>query len=348
MACTAPPETLTGWAVERPGPMASGPLTPVRRPVPEPGPGELLVTVEACGVCRTDLHLAEGDLPAHRPATVPGHEIVGRVAAAGAAVTRFRTGDRVGGAWLRATCGECRYCRAGAENLCPASQYTGWDADGGFADLTLLPADYAYPLPESTPATTLAPLLCAGIIGYRALRRCALPPGGRLGLYGFGGSAHLAAQVAVAEGARLHVLTRSERARELARSLGAVSTGDAYDRPPEPLDSAILFAPVGDLVPVALAALDRSGTLAVAGIHLTDIPPLIYQEHLFYERNLCSVTANTRDDGREFLRTAARIGIRVTTSPYPLGRAPEALADLAGDRVQGAAVLVPDREFSGS
>ncbi|MFJ9619986.1 zinc-binding alcohol dehydrogenase family protein [Streptomyces noursei] len=348
MACAALPETLSGWAVERPGPVASGPLTAVRRPVPEPGPGDLLVKVEACGVCRTDLHLAEGDLPPHRPATIPGHEIVGRVAAAGAAVTRFRTGDRVGGAWLRATCGECRYCRSGAENLCPASRYTGWDADGGFADLTLLAADYAYPLPESQDAATLAPLLCAGIIGYRALRRCALPPGGRLGIYGFGGSAHLAAQVALAEGARLHVLTRSARARQLARELGAVSTGDAYDRPPEPLDSAILFAPVGELVPVALAALDRSGTLAVAGIHLTDIPPLTYQEHLFYERNLCSVTANTRRDGREFLETAARIGIRVTTTPYPLGRAPEALGDLAGDRVQGAAVLLPDPDFSPS
>ncbi|MEW1653891.1 zinc-binding alcohol dehydrogenase family protein [Streptomyces sp. NPDC093707] len=339
---------MSGWAVERPGPMATGPLTAVRRPVPEPGAGDLLVRVEACGVCRTDLHLAEGDLPPHRPATVPGHEIVGRVVAAGTAATRFRTGDRVGGAWLRDTCGTCRYCLAGAENLCPASRYTGWDADGGFADLTLVPADYAYPLPESPSAQTLAPLLCAGIIGYRALRRSALPPGGRLGIYGFGGSAHLAAQVAVAEGARVHVLTRSARARELARTLGAVSVAGAYDRPPEPLDAAILFAPVGDLVPVALAALDRSGTLAVAGIHLTDIPPLAYQEHLFYERNLCSVTANTRRDGQEFLTTAARIGIQVTTSPYPLSRAPEALADLAGDRVQGAAVLVPDEEFSPS
>ncbi|MFB7635111.1 zinc-binding alcohol dehydrogenase family protein [Streptomyces sp. NPDC056149] len=348
MAGAGLPETLSGWAVERPGPMASGPLTAVRRPVPVPGPGELLVRVEACGVCRTDLHLAEGDLPPHRPGTIPGHEIVGRVVAAGPAVTRFRGGDRAGGAWLRATCGECRYCRSGAENLCPASRYTGWDADGGFADLTLLPADYSYPLPESQDAKTLAPLLCAGIIGYRALRRSALPPGGRLGIYGFGGSAHLAAQVAVAEGARVHVLTRSPQARELARALGAVSVGDAYDRPPEPLDSAILFAPVGELVPVALAALDRSGTLAVAGIHLTDVPPLDYQEHLFYERNLRSVTANTRRDGREFLRTAARIGIRVSTMRYPLGRAPEALADLAGDRVQGAAVLVPDGEFSPS
>ncbi|KUL37876.1 alcohol dehydrogenase [Streptomyces sp. NRRL F-4489] len=346
MASAAHPETLSGWAVERPGPMAAGPLAAVRRPVPEPGPGELLVRVEACGVCRTDLHLAEGDLPPHRPGTVPGHEIVARVAAVGPEVTRFAAGDRVGGAWLRATCGACRYCRAGAENLCPASRYTGWDADGGFADLALLPADYAYPLPESERAAALAPLLCAGIIGYRALRRSALPPCGRLGLYGFGGSAHLAAQVAVAEGARVHVLTRSARARELALELGAVSARDVGDRPPEPLDSAILFAPSGDLVPVALAALDRSGTLAVAGIHLTGIPPLVYREHLFQERNLRSVTANTREDGREFLRIAARIGIRVTVSPYPLSRAPQALADLAGDRVRGAAVLLPDADFA--
>ncbi|MGD3110792.1 zinc-dependent alcohol dehydrogenase family protein [Streptomyces sp. YGL11-2] len=345
MAAVARAETLCGWAVERPGPAGSGPLTAVRRPLPEPGPGDLLVSVEACGVCRTDLHLAEGDLAPHRPATVPGHEIVGRVVAAGEAVTAFRTGDRVGGAWLRGTCGRCRYCRAGAENLCPESTYTGWDADGGFADAALIPADYAYPLPEAASAEKLAPLLCAGIIGYRALRRSALPPGGRLGIYGFGGSAHLAAQVALAEGATVHVLTRSARARDLARELGAASVGDAYDAPPEPLDSAILFAPVGDLVPVALAALDRSGTLAVAGIHLTDIPALSYHRELFYERNLRSVTANTRRDGREFLEAAARIGIRVTTRPYPLGRAPEALADLAGDRIEGAAVLLPDERF---
>ncbi|MEU9116808.1 zinc-dependent alcohol dehydrogenase family protein [Streptomyces sp. NPDC048483] len=342
MASGSGPDVVSGWVVERPGPMGSGPLAAVRRDVPEPGPGELLLRVEACGVCRTDLHLAEGDLAPHRPSTVPGHEIVGRVVAAGAEVTRFRAGDRVGGAWLRGTCGSCRYCRAGRENLCPASRYTGWDADGGFADAALVPADYAYPLPADRSAVQLAPLLCAGIIGFRALRRSALPAGGRLGIYGFGASAHLAAQVALAEGATVHVLTRSAQARELALELGAASAGDAYDWPPEPLDSAILFAPVGDLVPVALAALDRSGTLAIAGIHLTDVPALNYRRHLFHERNLRSVTSNTRQDGREFLETAARIGIRVTVSPYPLGRAPEALADLAADRVHGAAVLVPD------
>ncbi|MEU9119896.1 zinc-binding alcohol dehydrogenase family protein [Streptomyces sp. NPDC048506] len=340
-APAAGPDTVAGWAVRRPGPVASGPLASVRRPTPVPGPGDLLLRVEACGVCRTDLHLAEGDLVPHRPSTVPGHEIVGRVLATGEAVTGFQVGDRAGGAWLRSTCGDCRYCRAGRENLCPTSRYTGWDADGGFAEAALVPADYAYPLPDAQDATQLAPLLCAGIIGYRALRRSALPPGGRLGIYGFGASAHLAAQVALAEGARVHVLTRSARARELALGLGASSAGEAYAHPPEPLDSAILFAPVGDLVPVALEALDRSGTLAVAGIHLTDVPPLNYHRHLFYERDLRSVTSNTRADGREFLRTAARIGLRVTVSPYPLNRAPEALADLAADRVHGAAVLIP-------
>ncbi|MGW3012350.1 zinc-dependent alcohol dehydrogenase family protein [Streptomyces sp. NPDC001219] len=341
MAPDAGPDTLSGWAVRHPGPVASGPLAAVRRPAPEPGPDDLVLRVEACGVCRTDLHLAEGDLPPHRPSTMPGHEIVGRVTATGEAVTRFRPGDRAGGAWLRGTCGTCRYCRAGHENLCPASVYTGWDADGGFAEAAVVPADFAYPLPDAEDATLLAPLLCAGIIGYRALRRSALPAGGRLGIYGFGASAHLAAQVALAEGATVHVLTRSAQARELALELGASSAGEAYGRPPEPLDSAILFAPVGDLVPVALEALDRSGTLALAGIHLTDIPPLTYQRHLFYERNLRSVTSNTREDGREFLATAARIGIHVTVSPYPLSRAPEALADLAADRVHGAAVLTP-------
>jgi propanol-preferring alcohol dehydrogenase len=307
--------------------------------VAAPGPDELLLEVEACGVCRTDLHLAEGDLTPHRPSTIPGHEIVGRVASVGEAVSTFRVGDRAGGAWLRGTCGTCRYCRAGQENLCPGSTYTGWDADGGFADLVLVPEAFAYRLPEAQDAALLAPLLCAGIIGYRSLRRSALPTGGRLGIYGFGASAHLAAQVALSEGATVHVMTRSAQARELAMSLGASSVSGAYESPPEPLDSAILFAPVGDLVPVALEALDRSGTLAIAGIHLSDIPVLNYQRHLFQERNLRSVTSNTRQDGREFLELAERIGIQVTVSRYPLDRADQALTDLASDRVNGAAVL---------
>ncbi len=332
--------TMVGWQVVAPGPIAGRPLREVQLPVPEPGPDELLVRVSACAVCRTDLHVAEGDLPPHRPRVVPGHEVVGVVAGAGAQVSDFTAGERVGVAWLRHTCGTCRYCRRGAENLCPYSRYTGWDADGGYAQYATVPAAYAYRLPAQYPDTEVAPLLCAGIIGYRALRRANLPPGGRLGIYGFGASAHLTAQVAIAEGARVHVLTRSEAAQRLALELGAASAAGATDPPPEPLDSAILFAPVGTLVPVALAGLDRGGTLAVAGVHLTDIPVLNYDRHLFRERTLTSVTANTRADGRELLEIAARHRLHVSVTPYPLDRADAALADLAADRVNGAAVLV--------
>jgi propanol-preferring alcohol dehydrogenase len=325
---------MRAWVVGQPGPMASGPVELTGRPVPEPGPGEVLVKVEACGVCRTDLHLAEGDLAPRRPRTSPGHQVVGRVEG---------TGERVGVAWLRSTCGTCRYCLRGMENLCPRSAYTGWDADGGYAEYVVAPADYVYPLPGDRPAVELAPLLCAGIIGYRALSRCELPPGGRLGIYGFGASAHLTAQAAIAQGAVVHVVTRSAASRELALELGAASaTGEAAGRPPEPLDAAILFAPVGELVPAALEALDRGGTLAVAGIHLTDIPVLNYERHLFQERTLRSVTANTRADGRAYLELALAHPPRVTTVPYPFGEADRALGDLAADRVNGAAVLIMD------
>lgn len=333
--------TMQAWEVGVPGPVATRPLRRVRRAVPDPAPGELLLKVTASAVCRTDLHLAEGDLPPRRPGVVPGHEVVGEVSAVGSGVAGWRTGDKAGIAWLRHTCGECRYCRVGAENLCRYSRYTGWDADGGYAEHATVAAAYAYRLPEGYPDDELAPLLCAGIIGYRALRRAELPAGGRLGIYGFGASAHLTAQVALAQGARVHVLTRSPAARELAAELGAASTGDAYGSPPEPLDAAILFAPVGDLVPVALAALDRGGTLAIAGIHLSDVPPLSYDRHLFQERTLRSVTANTRADGRELLARAATHRLRVAVTRYPLAEADRALADLAGDRVRGAAVLVP-------
>lgn len=334
------PAEMDAWVVARPGPTASRPLKRVRLPVPPPGPGEVLVEVEACAVCRTDLHLAEGDLPPRRPGTVPGHEVVGRVAASGPGTGRLAPGARVGVAWLRSTCGRCRHCLRGAENLCPASAYTGWDADGGYAAYLTAPEDYLYPLPQDVPAERQAPLLCAGIIGYRALLRCELPPGGRLGIYGFGASAHLTAQIALAQGATVHVLTRSARARELALELGAASAGGAADAPPEPLDAAILFAPAGELVPVALTALDRGGTLAVAGIHLSDIPVLDYGRHLFQERTLRSVTANTRSDGRAFLDLVSAHPPKVTTVPYPFDAADRALSDLAADRVEGAAVLV--------
>nr|WP_093170741.1 zinc-dependent alcohol dehydrogenase family protein [Sinosporangium album] len=330
---------MDAWVVARPGPIATGPLERVRLPVPQPGPGEVLVEVEACAVCRTDLHLTEGELPPHRPRTVPGHQVVGRIVACGEGRTGLAPGSRVGVAWLRWTCGQCRYCHRGAENLCPWSTYTGWDADGGYADYLTAVANYVYPLPDDVPAERLAPLLCAGIIGHRALLRSDLPPGGRLGIYGFGSSAHLTAQVALWMGATVYVMTRSEKARALATELGATWVGGATDTPPEPLDSAILFAPVGELVPVALAALDRGGTLAVAGIHLSDIPSLNYDAHLFRERSLRSVTANTRADGREFLEIAAARPPRVATVAYPFDAADQALRDLAGDRVEGSAVL---------
>jgi propanol-preferring alcohol dehydrogenase len=332
--------TMRAWAVAAPGPIETSPLVAVERPVPRPGPGEIRVKVTVCGVCRTDLHLAEGDLTPRRAGVVPGHEVVGVVDAVGEGCGRFRAGDRAGIAWLRHTCGRCRWCQRGAENLCPDPRFTGWDADGGYAEWAVVDEAYAYTLPPGFDDVSAAPLLCAGIIGYRALRRAALPTGGRLGIYGFGASAHLAAQLALAEGATVHVLTRSADARRHALALGVASAGHADDAPPEPLDSAILFAPAGDLVPLALAALDRGGTLAVAGIHLTDVPPLDYQRHLFQERQLRSVTANTRADGDEFLTLAARLGLRVTTRPYPLGEADQALADLAHDRITGAAVLV--------
>jgi propanol-preferring alcohol dehydrogenase len=335
-----PSSTMSAWAVSVPGPIDSGPLVRVERPIPDPGPGQIRLRVMACGVCRTDLHLAEGDLPARRPFVIPGHEVVGVVDELGDGSQRFVKGDRVGAAWLARTCGECRYCLSGRENLCTSPTFTGWDIDGGYAQYVVVDEDYAYAIPPSFDDLHAAPLLCAGIIGYRALLRSQLPPGGRLGIYGFGGSAHLTAQIALAKGARVHVMTRSQEARELALSLGASSVGDASDPPPEPLDSAILFAPVGTLVPPALAALDRGGTLAVAGIYLSDIPALSYERHLFQERNLCSVTANTRDDGRDFLALAAQIGLQVSVDPYPWDQADRALRDLCHDHVNGAAVLI--------
>ncbi|MET8873399.1 zinc-binding alcohol dehydrogenase family protein [Nocardia sp. NPDC004604] len=332
---------MTGWRVRRPGPIDAGPLDAVREPVPAPGLGELLVGVLACGVCRTDLHVAEGDLPVHRPGVVPGHEVVGEVVALGPTVSQFAIGDRVGIAWLRHTCGSCRYCLRGAENLCPYSEYTGWDSDGGYAEYATVPAAYAHRLPAGYTDVETAPLLCAGIIGYRALQRADLPQGGRLGIYGFGGSAHIAAQVALARGAEVHVMTRDAAARELASDLGAASVQGAADPPPVQLDSAILFAPIGELVPPALEALDRGGVLAIAGIHLSDIPSLNYQRHLFQEREIRSVTANTRADAREFLTLAGEHRIHVTTTGYSLGTADRALADLAHGRFTGAAVLIP-------
>jgi alcohol dehydrogenase, propanol-preferring len=336
-----PPSRMRAWAVTghpgRPGRLELG-----TRPLPRPQDDDVVVAVAACGVCRTDLHLADGDLPARAEARVPGHEVVGRVVARGTGARRFAIGDRVGIAWLRRTCGSCRWCRAGRENLCLASEYTGWDADGGFAEYAAVPEAYAYLLPDELADADAAPLLCSGIIGYRSLVRASLPPGGRLGIYGFGASAHLTAQLALATGAEVHVLTRGSAARQLALDLGAASVGDAHAEPPVRLDAAILFAPVGDLVPVALAALDQGGTLAIAGIHLTDVPGLDYQQHLFRERTVTSVTANTRADGEAFLRLARTLGVRPRLQVYAFEDADRALDDLAEGRIDGAGVLEVD------
>ncbi|MFP3905427.1 MAG: zinc-dependent alcohol dehydrogenase family protein [Acidimicrobiales bacterium] len=338
---------MRAWTIRNPAPVDHHPLALVERPAPVPVGREVRVRVSRCGVCRTDLHLAEGDLRPHLPGAVPGHEIVGVVDRVGDRAERFDLGDRIGIAWLRRTCGTCRFCRRGDENLCLDPRFTGWDADGGYAEHAVIDERYAYAIPGAFGDEEAAPLLCAGIIGYRALCRAEVPAGGSLGIYGFGGSAHLAAQVAIWQGATVHVMTRSADARELALRLGAASAGGAYDPPPQPLDAAILFAPVGDLVPTALAGLDRGGTLAIAGIHLSDIPPLRYDRHLFQERQVRSVTANTRHDGEEFLRIAAQVPISVETTAYPFDAADEALADLAADRVTGAAVLRVDRPRSG-
>ena len=331
---------MRAWEVRKPGPLASGPLVRTEKSPPDPGAGQVRVRVSCCGVCRTDLHIAEGDLRPAAPAVVPGHEVVGIVDALGPDAQRFAVGDRIGIAWLGSTCQTCRFCLAGKENLCLAPVFTGYHRDGGYADFALADEDFAYRIPGSFDDEHAAPLLCAGIIGYRAYRKTGLPAGGRLGIYGFGGSAHIAAQVAKFEGSRVFVMTRSERARELAVRLGADYTG-GYDRPPpEPLDAAILFAPDGALVPVALRALDRGGTLAVAGIHLSAIPSLDYREDLFFERRLVSVTANIRTDGEELLDLAARIPIEVETTAFPLDEADLALAAMAQGRLSGAAVLI--------
>jgi propanol-preferring alcohol dehydrogenase len=331
------PEGMSAW--ETIGSDGPGRIRRVERPVLQPGSGEVLVRVEACGVCRTDLHVTEGDLPEHRPHVIPGHEVVGKVVALGEGAVRFGIGDRVGIAWLRSTCGSCRWCRSGRENLCRSATFTGWDQDGGYAEFTTVPEAYAYRVPPEIEPEQVAPLLCAGIIGYRALRRAALPPGGRLGIYGFGASAHLTAQIAMARGAEVHVLTRGEDARRLALDLGASSAGPADGLPPVPLDASILFAPAGELVPLALAGLEQGGTLALAGIHVSDIPTLDYQQHLFRERSVTSVTANTRQDGEELLALAARLGVRSTVTTYPFEAADQALADLKEGRFAGVGVL---------
>ena len=320
-------------------PIETAPLRREDVAIPSPGPDDLLVRVRACGICRTDLHVVEGDLALLRAPIIPGHQVVGVVEAAPAG-GRFGRGDRVGITWLRRTCGRCAYCASGRENLCEGAAFTGWHADGGFADFAVAPAAFAYAIPPVFGDVEAAPLLCAGIIGFRALERAAVPQGGRLGLWGFGSSAHVTLQVARARGVRVYVLTRERSHRALAEALGAVWTGNVGDEPPEPLDSAIVFAPVGELVPIALRRLARGGTLAIAGIYMTPTPPLEYERDLFYERQVRSVTANTRADGEALLAEAAAIPVRLATTTFGLTDANGALAALKRGAFAGSGVLV--------
>lgn len=329
---------MRAMRVHRPAPAAARPLVPEDLPIPSPGAGELLLRVTACGVCRTDLQLAEGDLPAHRLPITPGHQAVGIVEEVGEGVAGWRRGDRAGVAWLASACGACRHCRAGRENLCESAGFTGWDRDGGYAGYLVARADFAFPLPGGFSDLDAAPLLCGGVIGYRSLRISGIQPGGRLGLFGFGASASLAIQVAVAWGCDVYVVTRSPHEQERARRLGAVWAGGYDASPPVPLDAAVTFAPAGEVVLHALRAVDRGGTVAINAIHLDGIPAFPYGD-LWWERSLRSVANFTREDARQFLQLAADIPIRTEYDLYPLEAANEALISLASGRVNGAAVL---------
>ncbi len=331
---------MQAMVLDRIGPIENSPLKLVDRPQPQPGPGEIRVWVRCCAICRTDLHVIEGELPQRRLPIIPGHQVVGIVDAAGPGCRLLQPGQRVGIAWLRQTCGSCQYCRSGRENLCEQSGYTGYHADGGYAQYALVAEDFAYPIPEAFSDWDAAPLLCAGIIGYRALKRCELPAGGRLALYGFGSSAHVVLQIARHRGCEVYVVSRAKAHLDLAARLGAVWTGLDARQMPVLADSAIIFAPAGELVPIALERLQKGGTLALAGIYMSAIPALDYERHLFYERNVHSVTANTRSDGRELLAEAAQIPIRPQVTTYPLAEANRALQDLKADRISGTGVLV--------
>jgi propanol-preferring alcohol dehydrogenase len=319
------------------------PLVMRERPTQAPGAGDILVEIAACGVCRTDLHVVDGELPDPKLPIVPGHEIVGRVAAFGDGVTGFAIGERVGVPWLGYTCGVCPYCRSGRENLCDAPRFTGYTRDGGFATHTLADARYCFPLPERGDDAEIAPYLCAGLIGWRSYRTAVEGANVHaLGLYGFGAAAHILAQVATWRGHHVYAFTRrgDQAAQDFARSLGAVWAGASEEMPPEPLDAAIIFAPVGALVPLALRAVRKGGRVVCGGIHMSDIPSFPYRL-LWEERHVVSVANLTRADAHEFLGIAPQAGIKTEVTRYPLERANEALADLREGRLQGAAVLIP-------
>jgi propanol-preferring alcohol dehydrogenase len=332
---------MRALVLEHPAPLAAGGPVRLREvPEPEPGAGELLLRVGACAVCRTDLQLVEGDLPARRLPTIPGHQVAGRVESLGDGVTGWSVGERAAVGWLAATCRTCRACRDGRENLCASARFTAWDRDGGFAERIVVAADFALRVPDLFDDAAAAPLLCGGVIGYRSLLVSGIRPGGRLGLYGFGASARIAIQVARHWGCEVHVATRSEGERERALALGAASVGGYDDPPPAPLDAAVTFAPSGAVVVAALRALDRGGTVAINAIHLDGIPAFDYGS-LWWERGLRSVANYTRDDARAFLDLAATIPVRTETELFPLEDGGVALRRLAAGTLDGTAVLVP-------
>ncbi|MCP3903400.1 MAG: zinc-dependent alcohol dehydrogenase family protein [Planctomycetes bacterium] len=341
---------MNAWVLDEPKPVNERPLRLADRPDPAPGPDEVLIAVRACGICRTDLHVVEGELEVRRPGIVPGHQVVGCVEALGANARGLDIGQRVGVAWLHSTCGTCPHCRTARENLCTAAQFTGWTRDGGYAERLVAPAEFVYALPDALDDLAAAPLLCAGIIGYRCLRQCGLADwsGARLGLYGFGAAGHIAIQIALHRGAEVYVCTR-DRARHqaLAEELGATWVGDTFDTPPVALDASIVFAPAGEIVPAALRALDRGGRLVLGGIHMSPIPSLDYGD-LYWEREIRTVANNTRDDGRAFLAEAARAGVHTHTQAFAFNEANEALIALKHDAIRGAGVLVVEAAGAGT
>jgi alcohol dehydrogenase, propanol-preferring len=324
--------------LKSPAPIATNPLVVTNIDPPVPGPGEVLVRVKACGVCRTDLHVIEGELPPRRSPVIPGHQVVGTIESTGEQARRFAVGDRVGIAWLHQTCGACEYCRAGKENLCDNAQFTGYTVNGGYGEYIVAPEAFVYSIPEGFADLQAAPLLCAGIIGFRCLRVSGIQPGGRLALYGFGAAAHVAIQVARHWNVEVYACTRDTRHQKLAVELGAIWASDAAAQPPVKLDAAIIFAPAGELVPAALAAMKKGGVVVLGGIHMSPIPQLPY-ELLYHERVIRSVANNTREDGRDFLRLAAEIPIRTQVQSFALEQANEALNALKHDAIRGAAVL---------
>ena len=336
---------MRAWVVEKPAPIEQGPIRLLERDIPDPGDDQVAIRVTVCGVCRTDLHVVEGDLAPRRTSVIPGHQIVGEVTGIGNRAQGLRIGQRVGVAWVHRTCGECRFCTTGRENLCEGADFTGWTVDGGYAEHCVATADFVHALPDGFDDLQAAPLLCAGIIGYRTLRLVEPHPwpgglaGQRLGIYGFGAAGHVVIQLARAHGADVYVMTRDRQQHQaLADELGALWVGGAHDRPPKPLDAALVFAPAGALVPVALRALDRGGKVVLGGIHMSTIPAMEYSL-LYGERLVRTVANNTRQDARDFLAEAARIPIRTQVREFPLAEADRALAALKNHAIRGAAVL---------